>query len=365
MPKVPRVPKVPVAGALALAIAFSAWVLPHGARAQAAAQQAIVNGRLATEADVRGTVGILDAPSGQVFCTGTLVDATTVITAAHCIQTEELGGLVEASSLRVLGGVLDLESDPAGNLPASVAVARIAGNCDYFDTWGNLGIGPNDESGFGRGDDIAVLVLAAPYAAVTPTPPLPPRRAAELTVGQEVAMVGYGVYQLEPERSGTLYAATTTLEQVTGYELLTARDATGSGMDSCFGDSGGPLYWTDASNETFLVGVVSRGTADSRFDCGDGGIYTRPEAYEGFVRAVREDVAPTCRFSPPPDDVLLRSTLRGGAGCAVHAPSAHTREWSGGAALPMLSCLALWACAHAARARRRRRRARVSPRPVP
>jgi len=52
--------------------------------------------------------------------------------------------------------------------------------------------------------------------------------------------------------------------------------AGGMGIDSCNGDSGGPLYLlTDYG--TFLVGVTSRGYTTSTKPCGDGGIYVRPD----------------------------------------------------------------------------------------
>ena len=52
--------------------------------------------------------------------------------------------------------------------------------------------------------------------------------------------------------------------------------AGGGGIDTCSGDSGGPMYLL-TSYGTFLAGVTSRSYDDSVKPCGDGGIYERPD----------------------------------------------------------------------------------------
>jgi secreted trypsin-like serine protease len=55
--------------------------------------------------------------------------------------------------------------------------------------------------------------------------------------------------------------------------------------DSCNGDSGGPAY-VQVDGEWHLAGATSRATASSLRPCGDGGIYTRIDAYEEWIRSV-------------------------------------------------------------------------------
>jgi hypothetical protein len=52
--------------------------------------------------------------------------------------------------------------------------------------------------------------------------------------------------------------------------------AGGMGIDTCSGDSGGPMYLL-TSYGNFLAGVTSRSYDDSVKPCGDGGIYERPD----------------------------------------------------------------------------------------
>jgi hypothetical protein len=59
-----------------------------------------------------------------------------------------------------------------------------------------------------------------------------------------------------------------------------------SGSDTCFGDSGGPVYelWGNGKTCGFrVVGIVARRTADSVLACGNGGIYTRIDAIRGWI----------------------------------------------------------------------------------
>lgn len=52
--------------------------------------------------------------------------------------------------------------------------------------------------------------------------------------------------------------------------------------DSCYGDSGGPVYATVAG-KTYLVGTTSRGRREGKVVCGSGTIYTRTSAYADWI----------------------------------------------------------------------------------
>ncbi|MBN2530095.1 MAG: trypsin-like serine protease [Deltaproteobacteria bacterium] len=58
------------------------------------------------------------------------------------------------------------------------------------------------------------------------------------------------------------------------------------GRDTCFGDSGGPLYELVGEKNWCgwrLVGILSRGVNSNRAACGSGGIYTRVDAIERWL----------------------------------------------------------------------------------
>jgi hypothetical protein len=58
--------------------------------------------------------------------------------------------------------------------------------------------------------------------------------------------------------------------------------AGGMGIDTCPGDSGGPMYLvTDYGN--FLAGVTSRSYSDATFACSQGGIYERPDKIVDWI----------------------------------------------------------------------------------
>ena len=57
-------------------------------------------------------------------------------------------------------------------------------------------------------------------------------------------------------------------------------------MDSCKGDSGGPLYIEDREGEYYLLGATSRGARDALTTCGDGGIYVRVDLCLDWIREV-------------------------------------------------------------------------------
>lgn len=61
--------------------------------------------------------------------------------------------------------------------------------------------------------------------------------------------------------------------------------AGGMGIDTCPGDSGGPLYLPTEFG-TFLAGVTSRSYDDAQFWCSEGGIYVRPDKIASWIEQV-------------------------------------------------------------------------------
>ncbi len=191
---------------------------------------------------------------GQQGCTGVLIAPTVVMTAAHCID-----GTLDA----VLIGTNSLARPSAGE---TITVTRRV-------------VFP------GNSYDIAIVILSQPST-------IEPRKLAtgwaqsDIVNGGRVAFVGYGavdrnsnVYideMQEAESTITDAGCTTSQGCEPGARPNGEIGAGGSGIDTCPGDSGGPMYLLTDYGE-FLAGITSRGYDDNNFPCSEGGIYTRPD----------------------------------------------------------------------------------------
>ena len=282
---------------LAVMAALSSVALSADAEAS---RRWVVNGELATRADLRSTVALFDTETVEPFCTGTLIAPDVVMTAGHCFANEDDSAfVVAAADFTVYVGALDANTLEEGAATGTFGVSEIHVDCGWL-VYDAANV--EDESSFGRSDDIAFLLLdrEVPAALMAPTSLLPEELSSELAVGAEVIVSGYGIYDLDADESGVLHTGRTTVGKMNGYEILTARSADGLGTDSCSGDSGGPLYFEASDGEVYVVGVVSRGTSDSEFECGDGGIYTRPEEYLDLLNRIDGGEAPwTCDGGTP------------------------------------------------------------------
>ena len=199
--------------------------------------------------------------SGELGCTGTLVAPQVVLTAGHCIDPS-------------VDKVLLNSVDAAQGGEEIAVVQKIA----Y----------PNWETSY----DVGILILASPS---TVAPRILARGCAIdqfYSQGAPVEIVGYGATDPQGEQYGTrlLRGSTTITDSACnsdsscnaavspGGELI----AGGNGVDSCFGDSGGPVY-LKTSGTHYLIGVTSRGLDSSSTPCGGGGIYTRADAVAGWI----------------------------------------------------------------------------------
>ena len=260
----------------------------------AAASENVVGGWAATTDQIFATVEIRRAGSGTGFCTGTLISPAVVVTAAHCAVVEQEEGAAHAavpSSLQVVGGHLASDTVTPTML-RSVFQVHVHPGYDHDFIMGRSRSGAG-QGGIGSPHDIALLFLTAPFTELPNAPMLASDDARELLHQGDVGFVaGYGVYDLDDHLSGELYISDAVIDILGQRELMTRRaDSLG---DSCYGDSGGPLYLPIQDGE-FLVGLVSRGRSDVKQDCGDGGVYTLLSAYLPWIVETAGD-----RFDPKP-----------------------------------------------------------------
>jgi MYXO-CTERM domain-containing protein len=246
-------------------------------------------------------------------CTGTLIAPDVVLTAGHCIDGVD----------QVMLGEVDLDSEAAEIIP----VAREVEHPNSFTTY-----------------DVGLLILERPSAFT-------PRVIATgcvleryLDNGAPVAIVGWGAVDPVGEQYPDVLMEAESV--ITDVDCTRGRGcnasvspngemgAGGDNVDSCFGDSGGPLYLlTDIGD--FLVGVTSRGYDDVEQPCGEGGIYVRPDAVLDWIEAETGQSIPraTCNAPPAPSADVTQLEVEAGdsvtATLAANDPDAddtHTYE---------------------------------------
>lgn len=241
----------------------------------------IIDGTAATEGQIASAVALLDAKTGELLCSGTLLAPTVVVSAAHCVAIEDL--TTHAIHEKAPGEILVV----AGALDATAATPdqrhEIAGIIRHPGYPGP--ISDMDPDGLGKEDDLCLLLLKSPITSLHVVE-VPPLRKVDGLLHEKtpLTIAGYGTRDLMGTLAGELYVAQTPFQRANESEFL----AGGKGSpDTCRGDSGGPVYVTDAG-ETYLVGAASRGTISAVALCGEGGIYTLLPAYTAWMQDASE-----------------------------------------------------------------------------
>ncbi|MFC9926095.1 S1 family peptidase [Streptomyces sp. NPDC127190] len=227
-----------------------------------AAPQPIVGGTTTTTAAYPFVMQITDA-SGNQFCGGTLVSATKVVTAAHCMAGES------PSSVRVVGGRTYLN----GTDGTVSRVSKIWVNPDYTDAT--------------NGNDVAVLTLSTsmPY---TPVSYVSSSQTSVYAAGTTARILGWGTTSENGSSSNQLRTATVPIvadsscrssygSDFVQSDMVCAGYSSG-GVDTCQGDSGGPLLIGGV-----LAGITSWGEGCA--EAGYPGVYTRLTTFSDLVTA--------------------------------------------------------------------------------
>jgi secreted trypsin-like serine protease len=198
-------------------------------------------------------------------CSGVLVGPSVVLTAGHCANPAI--GVLD----NVLLGTNSLARPDDGETLGVIAVH------EYPSSQTSIDIAALELS---RNADENARPLATGWARL------------DIVNGAAVEIVGYGAI----DSTGSTYVddlqeATTAItdfdcsgstECYPGAQPEGELGAGGDGVDSCNGDSGGPLYLL-ARYGTYVAGITSRGYT---VDCGTGGIYARPDKIADWIEQV-------------------------------------------------------------------------------
>lgn len=265
-----------LAAALAVCVAALALALP--AAALGAAQTRVVGGS-ATDISNYPWQGALVFDGSRFagndaqrqFCGGVLVAPRIVLTAAHCVYDTDpdplgSGTQLDPDDVDVVLGRTTLSTSQGVRLDAQAT---------SYDAAYNPSLGSND---------VGFIVLAS-GSSQAPIKLAGPTETALWTPGSPTQVSGYGLTSEGGSASNTLRVATTpiiadsTCAQPGVYgasfiaSTMVCAGSLAGGVDSCNGDSGGPLQAPASGGIYRLVGIVNWGDGCARPE--KPGVYAR------------------------------------------------------------------------------------------
>lgn len=206
----------------------------------------IVNGTITSGYQA---VGIVHS-AGSAACTGTLIGADKVLTAAHCVLTKSTPYQYLQPINFYIGGFNGQQ----------YTAKSVAAHPSY--------------SG-GNKSDVAVIWL---NKNVTSVSPYPIAKQGEIPKkGESITMVGYGLVGENVGQFGTKRKASNVVADV-WQEVFYYDGAGGTKSTVCSGDSGGPTFGIRNGKET-VIGVHST----SEQGCMDRGFDMRVDAFYGWI----------------------------------------------------------------------------------
>ncbi|KAI9553933.1 hypothetical protein GHT06_019204 [Daphnia sinensis] len=214
---------------------------------------------------------------GRHFCGGSLIDASHILTAAHCVAHMSS---TDISRLEVALGMHTLK--PYDTQALRKRVRRVVRH---------KGFDPVTLY-----NDVAILTLDSPVTfsdAISPVC-LPPIGTTDQYVSKESTVVGWGALKEGGRQPESLQQVTVQIQSNAECKRNYGKDAPGGivdhmicaaypGRDSCSGDSGGPMVTQESPNSPWVqAGIVSWGIG-----CGKPpypGVYSRVTSFLEWIK---------------------------------------------------------------------------------
>ena len=243
-------------------------------------------------------VAVLDDQNG--VCSGTLIAPNLVLTARHCVASDDGGNAVDCKNDHFLpprpASTFRVTTDAVADFDAAAfkAIKIIVPTSTTF-----------------CGNDLALLVLdkLVPAAVATPaTPAIDPPLTDRAKFGSTLTAIGYGVTAPGANDDGTrrkraniaincIPGDTTLGCALADFGMTAAELAGGNGL--CEGDSGSGAYEPSslAAGAPIVIGVLSRAAEDNG-QCADS-VYGRTDTAGPLLVSAAKDAATMGGYAAP------------------------------------------------------------------
>lgn len=221
------------------------------------AKASIVGGRAGSIAEFP-FLSFIEAHEGKhgFACTGTVVAPRVVLTAAHCVESLDHGGLTPADQYALATGVTSPEEAQAENI-FHISEAHVFPGFDPGTLHGDAGI----------------LILDRPTSA--PVLPLAgPGDSALYAGGASVQLAGWGLTRANAKEEPSGLRTTSMVVETASFckakthgyyspfsstAQMCTLDLPSKKSGGCFGDSGGPTIGRRADGSPVELGIISTG----------------------------------------------------------------------------------------------------------
>ena len=260
------------------------------------------------------------------LCTGTLISPTTVLLAAHCVDSQLLQLSLQQAGITVEGEVefrFTYENSINAFIETTAEGKKFVDKPSLMKVASTEQMPINQLGAFtqpGQMDDIAILHLAEPVKGRPVQALATPDVVASLEVDSMHAVAGYGQTSNDPgdfngdgmedpagASAGSLHSGMSKLNVVGEYEVIVGK---ADPQQACRGDSGGPVFVDES--QSLQLGIASRVNIPvfppptSAPRCEPGLLYTRVDKYLDWLEqhvpdlgqptqpCTPDDTAPSC-----------------------------------------------------------------------